>query len=96
MKSAYELAMERLEKASPTAKLTDRQKQEIAELEAKAKAKIAEREIALQSAISAATEAGDFEKFEFLQQQLSKERQAIQSDLAEKKNQIHRKSSARK
>lgn len=96
MKSAYELAMERLEKASPTAKLTDRQKQEIAELEAKAKAKIAEREIALQSAISAATVAGDFEKIEFLQQQLSKERQAIQSDLAEKKDQIHRKSSARK
>ncbi len=88
--------MERLEKASPTAKLTDRQKQEIAELEAKAKAKIAEREIALQSAISAAAVAGDFEKIEFLQQQLSKERQAIQFDLAEKKDQIHRKSSARK
>ena len=70
MKSAYELAMERLEKASPAAKLTAEQKKEIAELESKAKAKTAEREIALKDAIAAATEAGDFEKADQLKEQL--------------------------
>lgn len=90
MKSAYELAMERLEKASPTAKLTAAQKQEIAELESKAKAKTAEREIALNGEIASAGEAGDFEKVELLQQQLVKERKAIQTDLEEKKDRIHK------
>lgn len=89
MKSAYELAMERLEKASPTAKLTAQQKKEIAELESKAKAKTAEREIALKEAIATASEAGDFEKVEQLQQQLIKERKAIQAELEEKKERIH-------
>ena len=92
MKSAYELAMERLEKASPTAKLTAAQKQEIAELESKAKAKIAEREIALKGEIATAPAAGDFDKIEMLQQQLSKERKAIQADLEEKKERVHQKS----
>jgi hypothetical protein len=95
MKSAYELAMERLEKASPTAKLTAEQKKEIAELESKAKAKTAEREIALKDAIAAATEAGDFEKVDQLKEQLIKERKAIQADLEEKKDRIHQSSSRR-
>ena len=93
MKSAYELAMERLEKASPTAKLTVEQKKEIAELESKAKAKTAEREIALKDAIAAATEAGNFEKVDQLKEQLIKERKAIQADLEEKKDRIHQSSS---
>jgi hypothetical protein len=92
MKSAYELAMERLEKTAPTATLTAEQKKAIAELESKAKAKIAEREIALKSEIAAATAAGDFEKVGQLEQQLVKERQAIQADLAEKKDRIHQRS----
>lgn len=95
MKSAYELAMERLEKASPTAKLTAEQKKEIAELESKAKAKTAEREIALKDAIATATEAGDFEKVDQLKEQLIKERKAIQADLEEKKDRIHQSSSRR-
>ncbi len=33
MKSAYELAMERLEKGAPTIKLTDDQKAQIAEID---------------------------------------------------------------
>jgi hypothetical protein len=92
MKSAYELAMERLSKAAPGTKLTAAQKAEIAELESKAKAKIAEREIALKGEIAAATAAGDFEKAGQLEQQLAKERQAIQADLEEKKDRIHRQS----
>ena len=93
MKSSYELAMERLNKTAPVAKLTVEQKKEIAELESKAKAKTAEREIALKEAIATASAAGDFEKVEQLQQQLIKERKAIQADLEEKKDRIHKGSS---
>lgn len=92
MKSAYELALERLEKAAPTTKLSAEQKKEIAELESKAKAKTAEREIALKGEIASATEASDFEKVELLQQQLVKERKSIQADLEEKKERVHQKS----
>lgn len=46
MKSAYELAMERLEKESPSGKpLTNAQKAEIAEIQKKADSKIAEIKI---------------------------------------------------
>ena len=46
MKSAYELAMERLEKESPTHKLSEQQKNEIAEIDSVTRSKIAEREVA--------------------------------------------------
>ena len=89
MKSAYELAMERLNKTAPTAKLTADQKKQIAELESKYKARIAEREIALKGEIEAAAAAGEFEKVETLQQQLVNERKKLQAESEEKKEQIH-------
>jgi hypothetical protein len=89
MKSSYELAMERLNKTAPVAKLSAAQKKQIAELESKHKAKLAEREIALAGEINTATEAGDFEKMEQLQKQLAVERKSLQSDLDEKKERIH-------
>ena len=45
MKSAYELAMERLQKQQPSIVLTDEQKKELAEIDATFKAKIAEKGI---------------------------------------------------
>ena len=42
MKSAFELAMSRLEKESPTQKLTDEQKAKLAEVDSEINAKIAE------------------------------------------------------
>ena len=47
MKSAYELAMERLQQKAPTVVLTDEQKQQIAEIESTFKARIAEKELFL-------------------------------------------------
>jgi len=85
MKSAYELAMERLNKSAPAAKLSVAQKKQIAELEAKYKAKIAEREIALKDEVATAASAGEFEKVETLQQQLVVERKKLQAELEEKK-----------
>src|SRR5690242_5151236 len=59
MKSAYELAMERLNKSAPAAKLTAEQKKQLAELDSKYAAKIAEREIFLKGELTKATANGD-------------------------------------
>jgi len=61
MKSAYELAMERLNKASPTVKMTEAKKKELAELDSRYAAKIAEREIFLKDNLAAAHAKGDWE-----------------------------------
>ena len=91
MKTAYELAMERLNRAAPTVKLTGAQKKQLADLDSKYAAKIAEREIALRDEITKAAAAGDAEKVELLQQQLVKERKSLQAGLEEKKEQVRQK-----
>ncbi len=88
MKSAYELAMERLNKTAPTVKLTGAQKKELAELDTIYAAKIAGREIAMENEIAGLAAAGEFEKVETLQQQLSRERKSLQAELGEKKEKI--------
>jgi hypothetical protein len=90
MKSAYELAMERLNKQSPSVKLTDEQKKELAELDSRCAAKIAEREIFLKGELAKAAGNGDFESCEQLQKQLVSERKTIQADFEEKKEKVRR------
>ena len=51
MKSAYELAMERLEKNAPSVALTSEQKTQLAEIDSSYKAKIAEKELFLKDQI---------------------------------------------
>ena len=86
MKSAYELAMERLNKTTPTVKLSDAQKKEIAELESQYAAKIAAREIALNGEIAKAND--DFEKEAALRDQLLTDRKKLQAELEEKKERV--------
>lgn len=88
MKSSYELAMERLNKASPTVKLTAAQKKEMAELDSKYAAKIAEREIALKDEMNKFANAGDNEQMELAQKQLSYDRKKLQDELEEKKQRV--------
>ena len=88
MKTAYELAMERLNQAAPAAKLTNAQKKQLAELDSTYAAKIAGREITLKDEIAKMAATGDSEKVEALQQQLTKERKSLQSELEEKKEQV--------
>ena len=88
MKSAYELAMERLNKASPTVKLSEAQKKEIADLESKAAAKIAERELFINGEIVKAVDRGDGQAIEQLEKQLVSDRKSIQADLEEKKAKV--------
>ena len=90
MKSAYELAMERLNQQSPAIKLTAAQKKAIAELESRHKAKVAEREIALNDAIQAAAGKGDFEEMEKLKEQLVHERKKLAADLEDKKEAVRK------
>ena len=88
MKSAYELAMERLNKDAPTVKLTAQQKKEIAELESKCAAKIAERELMINDEIAKAAAKGEFDEIEKLQKQLVSDRKSAQADLEEKKAKV--------
>ena len=88
MKSAYELAMERLEKQSPTAKLTAAQKAEVKELESLCKAKKAEKELFLRGEIAKAEAAGDAEAFEQLNRQLVHELRRLDEDLETKKEKV--------
>ena len=88
MKSAYELAMERLNKSSPTTKLSDKQKKEIAELESKYKAKIAERELLVEGERVKAIDRGDAEALEQLEKQLVSDRKSLQNELEEKKEKV--------
>lgn len=73
MKSAYELAMERLEAASPGVELTPDQKARIAELETKCKADIAAKELLLRGEVAKAEASGQFDEVTKLQRQLSDE-----------------------
>jgi hypothetical protein len=88
MKSAYELAMERLNKDSPTVKLTGEQKKQMAELDSKYAAKIAEREIFLKAEIAKSVEKGDFEAMQQLEKQLVSTRKSLQVELGEKKEKL--------
>jgi hypothetical protein len=88
MKTAYELAMERLSKQSPTIKLTNGQKKALAELDSRYAAKVAERELALQDEITKAEAGGDPEAIDKRQQQLVSERRKLQAELEEKKERV--------
>lgn len=85
MKSSYEIAMERLAKASPAVTLTNAQKKQIAELEAEYKAKIADREILVKGELMKAAEKGDAEAYEQIEKQLISDRKTFQAELEEKK-----------
>ena len=88
MKSAYELAMERLEKKAPSLALTDEQKQQIGEIDSTFKARIAERELFLKGEISKAQTAGNLEEAETLQKQLTIDIRRFQEDAEAKKEKL--------
>jgi hypothetical protein len=75
MKSAYELAMERLNKKDPKAStpLTEVQKKQIAEIDSLYKSKIAEKELFLKPKIQEAKLQGDLTASESLEKQLRTE-----------------------
>jgi hypothetical protein len=88
MKSAYELAMERLQKGSPTIILTPEQKAELAEIDSSFNAKIAERKIFLNDQITKAAAAGKFDDVESLEKQLMADVRRLQEDCEQKKEKL--------
>jgi Spy/CpxP family protein refolding chaperone len=88
MKSAYELAMERLQKASPSVTLTDDQKKQIAEIDSTFRAKIAEREVFLKDQVQKMITAGKFDEVEALEKQLASEIRRLQEDCNAKKEKL--------
>jgi hypothetical protein len=89
MKSAYELAMERLEKKEPTRKLSENQKEKIAEINSLYGAKIAERETFLQGEMVKERAKGDLQAAAQIQDQLAREVRRLHAEWEEKKAGVH-------
>jgi hypothetical protein len=88
MKSAYELAMERLSKVEPSKTLNAAQKERIADLESLYKSRLAQAELATNEEIEAAEAAKEFEQAFSLRERLQAERKKLQAELEEKKDAV--------
>jgi hypothetical protein len=88
MKNSYELAMERLNKSSPTTKVSAAQKKALAEMDALYASKIAEREIFLKDELAKASAKGDWEAIEQMQKQIVSEKKSLNAEREEKKEEI--------
>ena len=82
------MAMERLEKDSPTQELTDEQKAKLSELSKIYEAKIADKALLLNGEIAKAEAAGEFEQIDQLTKQLVSERKVLEEELEQKKNEV--------
>lgn len=86
MKSAYELAMERLEKASgPTKKLTDEQREEIAGIEKVYEAKIAETRLEYDQKMTSVSSPAELDE---LQLQLARKIAELEEERDQKKETV--------
>jgi Spy/CpxP family protein refolding chaperone len=88
MKSAYELAMERLGAKSPGVSLTADQKARLAELDSLYRSKIAQEDLACREELARLEEQGDIEKVEARRNQYLEEKRRLESELEEKKSAI--------
>jgi predicted S18 family serine protease len=88
MKSAYQLAMERLEKASPSISLAEEQKKELTDVDSKYRAKIAEKEVFLKDQIRKAQDAGRFEEAQSFEKQRASEIRRLQEECEAKKEKL--------
>jgi hypothetical protein len=88
MKSAYELAMSRLEQSEPSRVLTEGEKAAIREIDSEHDAKVAERKIFLESEI--AKSHGDPLAIASLKNQLAAELASIEEKRERRKEEIRR------
>lgn len=89
MKSAYELAMERLAAKDGALKaLTEDQKRRMADLDTRLKAKIAEREIAVSKAEVEARARGEYEAALAHRELFRRERAGLEADCESAKERI--------
>lgn len=88
MKSAYELAMERLSRTAPATKLTASQKAELAELDSIYAARLAQEDLSTRESIQAAQAAGDTETVDLLRQRYAVEKAKIEAEREAKKDRV--------
>ncbi len=93
MKSAYELAMERLNKSQPQQSLTEEQKAEISGIDGKFRAKIAERELFLKPKIEEARFSGDPKSASDLQRQLAQDIRNLEEEMEKAKEAVRNRQS---
>ncbi len=86
MKSAYEIAMSRLEAKSPTVKINEAQRAELAEIDNLYQSRIAERRVFLEGEIR---QANPIEKDDLLRQ-LASEIARLEEEREEKKEKVRR------
>ncbi len=87
MKSSYELAMERM--GGEDAPLSDDQKKQIAEIDAKYKARVAEKKIFLEKSISEALQKENQEEVDLLRRQIAEEVANLENKAELEKEKIH-------
>jgi hypothetical protein len=91
MKSAYELAMERLAKSEPKEKpLSPAQKARLAEIDTLYKGKWAEREVFLKEQLEKALSEGDAEAAEQVRTRLAREKIRLEDEREEEKERVRR------
>lgn len=91
MKSAYELAMERLDKSSPKEKpLTPEKKARLAEVDQLFKGKLAEREIFLKQQLNQAYAERKADDVDKIKQQLVSERARLDEEREAEKERVRR------
>jgi hypothetical protein len=92
MKSAYELAMERLSKSDPDSSmpLNAEQKGKLAEIDRVFTGKLAEREIFLKQRLEAAFAEGKREEIEKIKKQIALEKARLEEERDEEKENIRR------
>jgi hypothetical protein len=90
MKSAYELAMERLAKADPSANkpLSAAQKSRLADIDRVYQGKQAEREIFLKKQLNDALAKGDADEADKIRQQLASEKARIEEERDAEKDRV--------
>jgi hypothetical protein len=97
MKSAYELAMERLAKSDPSSgPLTPEQKAKLAEIDNVYKGKVAEREIFLRKQMDEALASQKFEEIDKIKEQLGRERVRLEEEKEAEKERLRQGFAARK
>ncbi len=85
MKSAYELAMERLERQAPTKQLSAETKSAIAEIDSTYRARLAERELFLKGEIAKSLASGKMDEVEQLRKQLAMDTKRLNEECEAKK-----------
>lgn len=89
MKSAYELAMERLQESDPDKQpVTDEMRKALAAVDEKFDAKVAERRIFLTQTLATATANQDLQEVELIQKQISSEKARIEEERETAKDKI--------